>query len=101
MRWPICPGVSIASRQAWAAWIPTTDEDMIGIIGALDSNRRQEVLKVNPVRSSIALGLCISIAAFAQFDLASVVGTVKDPTGLPIPQVTVEIRSVATNITRN
>ena len=31
-----------------------------------------------------ALGVCISIAAFAQFELASIVGTVKDPTGLPI-----------------
>jgi hypothetical protein len=56
---------------------------------------------VNRVVPSIALGLCIAIAGFAQFELASVVGTVKDPTGLPIPQVTVEIRSLATNITRN
>ncbi len=40
------------------------------------------------------------MAGFAQFDLASVVGTVKDSTGLPMPHVIVEIRSVATNITR-
>src|SRR5207237_3949031 len=55
---------------------------------------------MNRVGASIAFGLCVSIAVFAQFDLASVVGAVKDPTGLPMPQVTVEIRSVATNITR-
>ncbi len=55
---------------------------------------------MNRVGASIALGLCISIVGFAQFELASVVGTVKDPTGLPMPHVAVEIRSVATNIRR-
>ena len=53
---------------------------------------------MNRVGASIALGLCISVAGFAQFELASVVGTVKDPTGLPMPQVTLEIRSVATKL---
>src|SRR5436853_718256 len=66
-----------------------------------DSNLLKErAEEMNRVSASIALGLCISIAGFAQFELASVVGTVKDPTGLPMPQVTVEIRSVATNIPR-
>jgi hypothetical protein len=45
-------------------------------------------------------GVCLSVAGFAQFEQASVVGVVKDPSGLPIPRVAIEIRSVATNITR-
>src|SRR5712671_3176264 len=56
--------------------------------------------KVNRLVSAIVLALCVSVAGFAQFESASVVGTVKDPTGLSMPQVTVEIRSIATNITR-
>ena len=44
-----------------------------------------------------ALCLLLSSGSFAQFELASVVGIVKDPTGLPVAQVVVEIRSVATN----
>ena len=56
---------------------------------------------MNRVIASCALGICISFAAFAQFELASVVGTVKDPTGLPMAQVAVEIRSVATNVVRS
>ena len=55
---------------------------------------------MNRVSSSIALGLCLSVAGFAQFELGSVIGSAKDPSGLPMPQVNVEIRSVATNITR-
>ena len=37
---------------------------------------------------------------FAQFELGSVVGTVKDPAGLPVPLIAVQIRSLATNVTR-
>lgn len=55
---------------------------------------------MNRVGSPIVLGLAIAAACVAQFEQASVVGTVKDPTGLPVPQVTVEIRSSATNVTR-
>src|SRR3954453_12951545 len=44
---------------------------------------------------SAALGL-----TFGQFELGSVVGTVKDPTSLPIANATVEIRSLSTNATR-
>src|SRR5947209_613082 len=64
-------------------------------------NLPEEGWTMNRVIASLALGLCSSIAGFAQFELASVVGTVKDPTGLPMPQVTVEIRSVATNVLRS
>ena len=55
---------------------------------------------MNRLVASIAFGVCISLPGFAQFELASVVGTVRDPTGLPMPRVAVEIRSVATNIRR-
>ena len=44
--------------------------------------------------------MCVSVAGFAQFESASVVGTVKDPTGLPVPQVAIELRSIATNTIR-
>jgi hypothetical protein len=54
----------------------------------------------NRVVSSIAIVLLLSVAGFAQFEAGSVVGTVKDPTGLPMPDVVVEIRSLATNIAR-
>lgn len=47
------------------------------------------------------LAVFASIPALAQFDLASIVGTVKDPTGLPMPQAIVEIRSLAMNTTRS
>ena len=50
--------------------------------------------------SRIAVGVFVSIAGLAQFELGSVVGTVKDPSGLPMPNSTVKIRSLATNITR-
>ena len=53
------------------------------------------------VIASLALALCSATAVYAQFELASVVGAVKDPTGLPMPQVAVEIRSVATNVSRS
>jgi protocatechuate 3,4-dioxygenase beta subunit len=68
--------------------------------GLIDSDCFKGDLKLTSLVSAIALALCVSIAGFAQFESASVVGTVKDPTGLPMPQVTVEIRSIATNITR-
>lgn len=48
-----------------------------------------------------ALALFASLPALAQFDLASVVGTVKDPTGLPMPQAIVEIRNLAMNTARS
>src|SRR3954447_2787021 len=44
---------------------------------------------------SAALGL-----ALAQFELGSVVGTVKDPTGLAVANAAIEIRSVSTNAVR-
>ena len=53
------------------------------------------------VNVSFVLLVCFSFAAIAQFELASVVGAVKDPTGLPMAQVAVEIRSVATNVVRS
>ena len=55
---------------------------------------------MNRVGSLIALILFMTMATFGQFDLASVVGAIKDPTGLPMPQATVEIRSLATNTVR-
>jgi hypothetical protein len=55
---------------------------------------------LNRVVSSIAIGLFVSMGGFAQFELGSVVGTVKDPTGLPMPEAMVEIRSLATNVVR-
>ncbi len=55
---------------------------------------------LNRLISRISVSLFLSIAAFAQFELGSVVGTVKDPTGLSMPNAAVEIRSLATNITR-
>ena len=45
-------------------------------------------------------GLLVSMAAFAQFEAGSVVGSVKDPTGLAMANAVVEIRSIATNVTR-
>ena len=53
------------------------------------------VVTVVSLLLSAALG-----AAFAQFELGSVVGTVKDPAGLPIANAEVEIRSVSTNAAR-
>jgi hypothetical protein len=50
--------------------------------------------------SRVAVGLFVSIAGLAQFELGSVVGTLKDPSGLPMPNASVKIRSLATNITR-
>src|SRR6478752_7633736 len=56
---------------------------------------------MNRVGVSCVLLVCFSFAAIAQFELASVVGAVKDPTGLPMAQVAVEIRSLATNVVRS
>src|SRR5215831_3998288 len=55
---------------------------------------------MNPVCLLALSGVCLSVAGFAQFEQASVVGVVKDPSGLPMPQVAIEIRSVATTIAR-
>src|SRR5215469_13506285 len=49
---------------------------------------------------SFAVGLIIFTAAFAQFEAGTVVGSVKDPSGLPVANAVVEIRSVATNVAR-
>jgi len=42
----------------------------------------------------------LSTLAWAQFDLGSVVGTVKDPSGLAVAGATVELRSQTTNVVR-
>ena len=55
---------------------------------------------LNQTISRIGVGLLIARAVFAQFELGSVVGTVNDPAGLPMANAAVEIRSLATNITR-
>src|SRR5436305_11034097 len=49
---------------------------------------------------SLAGGLIFGMAAFAQFEAGSVVGSVKDPSGLAVANAVVEIRSVATNVAR-
>ena len=54
----------------------------------------------NRAISLLTVGLIVSIGAFAQFEAGSVVGTVKDPAGLAIANAVVEIRSLATNVTR-
>src|SRR4051794_6553829 len=48
----------------------------------------------------LAVGLIVCMAAFAQFEAGSVVGSVKDPSGLAVANAVVEIRSVATNVAR-
>jgi hypothetical protein len=55
---------------------------------------------LNRIISAIAAAVFFSVAALAQFELGSAVGTVKDPSGLSMPGVTVEIRSLATNVAR-
>src|ERR1019366_3752856 len=52
------------------------------------------------VTSLVVLTILFSVVAVAQFELGSVVGTVKDPTGLPMTNVSVELRSVSTNVVR-
>jgi hypothetical protein len=47
-----------------------------------------------------AVGLIVCFAAFAQFEAGSVVGSIKDPAGLAMAGAVVEIRSLATNVTR-
>jgi hypothetical protein len=54
----------------------------------------------NRAISPLTVGLIVSIGAFAQFEAGSVVGSVKDPAGLAIANAVVEIRSLATNVTR-
>lgn len=49
--------------------------------------------------SWISLFLAV-VPVLAQFELGSVVGTVKDPSDLPVANATVEIRSLATNAIR-
>jgi hypothetical protein len=47
----------------------------------------------------IAIGV-LAPAAMAQFELGSVIGSVRDPSGLAMPNAAVEIRSTATNVAR-
>jgi hypothetical protein len=54
----------------------------------------------NRAISPLTVGLIVSIGAFAQFEAGSVVGSVKDPAGLAMANTVVEIRSLATNVTR-
>src|ERR1022692_466007 len=55
---------------------------------------------LNRTISLIAVGLFISAAGLAQFDLGSAVGTVRDHSGLPMPNANVELKSLATNMIR-
>ena len=48
----------------------------------------------------IGLALSISVAGWAQFDLGSVVGVVEDASGSVIPNASVEVLSLATNVAR-
>jgi hypothetical protein len=48
----------------------------------------------------ITASFLITAAALAQFELGAVVGTIRDQSGLPMPNATVEIRSLATNAAR-
>ena len=47
-----------------------------------------------------ASALLVAGLAFSQFEAGSVVGSVKDPSGLAVPEAAVEIRSLATNVSR-
>jgi hypothetical protein len=49
---------------------------------------------------ALVVGILVAVVGLAQFDLGSVVGTVKDPSGLAVAGAAVEIRSLATNVTR-
>src|SRR5690348_12635806 len=48
----------------------------------------------------VVASLLVSLAAFVQFEAGYVVGIVKDPAGLAMANAIVEIRSLATNVTR-
>jgi hypothetical protein len=52
------------------------------------------------ILSLTAVSLLLVAGALAQFDLGTVVGTVKDQSDLPMASATVEIRSLATNVAR-
>src|SRR5579859_2036885 len=51
-------------------------------------------------RLTFATALILTGSAFGQFELGSVQGIVKDQSGLPMANATVEIRSTATNVAR-
>jgi Carboxypeptidase regulatory-like domain len=55
---------------------------------------------LNRTISLVAVALVVAATALAQFELGTVVGTVRDPSALPIANAAVEIRSLATNVTR-
>ncbi|HXJ42314.1 MAG TPA: carboxypeptidase-like regulatory domain-containing protein, partial [Bryobacteraceae bacterium] len=48
----------------------------------------------------LSISLLFTAVVFAQFELGALVGTVKDPSDLPMANATVEIRSLATNVSR-
>ncbi len=48
----------------------------------------------------LVLLLALSSLSWAQFEVGSVVGTVKDPSGLPVAGATIELRSQTTNVVR-
>ncbi len=55
---------------------------------------------LNRTISLFAAGLMAAAACLAQFDLGSAVGSVKDRSGLSIPNAAVELKNVATNVSR-
>ena len=55
---------------------------------------------LNRTISLVSVALVVAATALAQFELGTVVGTVRDPSALPIANAAVEIRSLATNVTR-
>jgi hypothetical protein len=55
---------------------------------------------LNRVCSSVALIAMLSAPAFAQFELGSASGTVRDQSELPMANATVEVRSLSTNAVR-
>jgi len=52
------------------------------------------------IKSVIVLTISLAAAVFAQFELGSVSGTLRDQSDLPMANATVEIRSLATNVAR-
>ena len=48
----------------------------------------------------LLIALAVTEAAFGQFELGSVQGTLRDQSGLPIANATVEVRSDTTNVAR-
>ena len=55
-------------------------------------------MRVTFLRLIMCIGL-LAVAAFAQIDTGSVVGTVRDSSGAPVPKATVTLTNKATNQT--